>query len=138
MTRLEEILKRCEAATKGPWVVIGEDDNGKGQFLVHSNTQQAGCNEEDSGHGTIGHTEAVFQITDASYGYASNYHENADFIAHARQDLPLVVQALQKAVGYIKYDTCTCDYQHQYTCEKCETVAEIEALVGDAKDAQRR
>lgn len=137
MKRLEDILARCEAATKGPWIVIGEDDDGKGQFLVHSNTEQAGCDEEDSGHGTIGHTEAVFQITDASYGHAGNYHENAEFIAHARTDLPLVTKALQKAMEALRNRIPRESAYNQLWDETAQfaasTLAEIEALLGETK-----
>lgn len=38
-------------------------------------------------------------------------------------------QALQKAVEYIEKETCICESIEQYTCEKCETLAEIKTLL---------
>ncbi len=101
MTRLLEILKRCEAATPGPWETYGQDDDGKGQFVA-SKTTHSGCGEDDNSHSTIGACAPkkvfTFEVVDASYGHACNYHENAEFIAHARTDLPLVVRALKVAI----------------------------------------
>lgn len=95
-TILAEIKAREAAATPEPWHVQGRDDDGKGQFIVQALTA-VGCDEDDNEHGTVGNT--VFQNNDVSYGYSCNYHDNAEFIAHARTDLPRLVKALEKAIA---------------------------------------
>lgn len=103
MKKLDEILKRCEAATPEPW--------------------QLRCLTTPSG-------ATVYQI---GLGQCTLENEiyNGDFIAHARTDLPLVVKALQKAMAYIKNDFCICESIEQYTCEKCEILDEINKLLDE-------
>lgn len=110
MKRLDDILKRCEAAPRGPLEIIGLKD---------------------------APVEAV------------------EFYAHARTDLPLVVEALQKAlralnITYAKVDSSfikvlsqpsSIKLYLQLTVEELmhrrkyalKCIAEIEALLGNGK-----
>jgi hypothetical protein len=78
---LEEIKARCEAATGGPWI-------------IHP---QRGCAEGDLG---------IFTRPETGYGlgviwgslaeYEDNAENNAEFIAHAREDVPALVDEVER------------------------------------------
>lgn len=89
---IRELRGRCDKATPGPWSVSGNDDDGKGQFIVYSTEAHSGTDEEDYEHSQI------CQMNDASYGYACNYHKNSEFIAHARMDLPTALKVIEKLI----------------------------------------
>lgn len=93
----KELLELESKATPGPWAIEGYDDDGKGQFLIQAKTA-VGCDEEDNEHGTVG-----FQMSDASYGYAHNYHDNPQLIVAARNHIRALCEALIEAnVALIK------------------------------------
>lgn len=106
MKRLDEILKRCETATPGPW--------------------HEGCATVMSDKGSIiadfcGHNQEIIKAG-----------EDSIFTSHARTDLPLVVEALQKALTALNAYATVEELMHRgkyaLTC-----IAEIEALLGNGK-----
>lgn len=74
-TYLEEVRKRCNAATKGPWISFleGRDHLG-GDSVI--------------GRG-IDRSEDDLYLTGGSA-------EDQDFIAHARQDIPLLLDEIER------------------------------------------
>jgi hypothetical protein len=81
MPRLDEIKARCDAATEGPWGV--EIDGGillgKAYRIV-------------AGEKTIIH-EGRWQD---GISYGDMTHENATFIAHAREDIPWLIAEVER------------------------------------------
>lgn len=113
MKRLDEILARCEAATPGPW----ESTSSLPVYAVS------------------GPTYDVVSATGREYRRRFGWHgcefEDAEFISHSRTDLPLVVQALKKAVAMLQYTIGpTRDVKTQ---KILDTLAEIEKILGDGK-----
>lgn len=76
VAELDEILRRCEAATAGPWVsyVEGRDHTSGSSFIMTGPSENRGEDIELSG---------------ASQA-------DLDFIAHARQDIPRLVQEVKR------------------------------------------
>jgi hypothetical protein len=72
---LEEVRQRCEAATPGPWVsyVEGRDHLGGDSVIVR---------------GTDGTDEGLY-LTHATVA-------DQDFIAHARQDIPTLLDEIER------------------------------------------
>ncbi len=122
MTRLDEILKRCEAATAGPWR-FGLDTPSRG--YLHANKIILADNV---------------------------YMKEGEFISRARTDLPLVVAALQKAVKALtdidhemglSSEHCggTTGEKYKFALyvvyelrdRAAKTLAEIEKLLGESK-----
>lgn len=120
-SKLDDILKRCEAATLGPWdrgkKIRNEGDRYSTAFV--GTGLRPDCAEGYN-----------FQVRDA----------DAEFIAHARTDLPLVVEALKKAVeGLTQYADLNNYHQEapwetdvNVECGKKAraTLAEIEKMLG--------
>lgn len=75
MSRLDEIRARCEAATKGPW---------RCEIETH------GCHWLFDGLGTV---LCYLKWEDA---------DDAEFIAHARADLPALLAVATAAAEYMK------------------------------------
>jgi hypothetical protein len=73
---LEEIQKRCDAATPGPWksFVEGRDHTSGGCFIMTGSAEKR-CNDIELSGATI---------------------EDQDFIAHARQDIPRLIREIER------------------------------------------
>lgn len=80
MTKLEEIQARADAATDGPWAAAKSAD-GYGKKVL--GPRRAG----DLGQGLVTLMKPIFWNTESA--------RNAEFIAHARQDVPKLVTALR-------------------------------------------
>ena len=113
MEKLEQILKRCEAAAPGPW----RCQTGGYDIEVSS------VNEQMIIHSVNGH-KAIRLLED-----------DGEFIAHSRTDLPLVVKALQRAMDALEKMKCC---RHVEVCDETancsirrEALAEIEAMLGE-------
>lgn len=79
---LEEIKARCEAATEGPWVV---NEEAFFEVWIHPQTAMiARLSPQD----------------DFSFGKTSCFR-NATFIAHARQDIPALLELVEKQARLI-------------------------------------
>ncbi|WP_324271507.1 hypothetical protein U7118_07460 [Bacillus subtilis] len=85
--KLEEIRKRAEAATEGPWKFCG---NKWGDLAVYSPSIRAGMNNG----GEIAELEGAL-LTDA------------DFIANARQDIPALLDHIAELEAELKAACCT-------------------------------
>lgn len=83
-TKLEEMRKRCEAATPGSWAIERYDaDNGYIHFSVNDQEMQqvAFCHEDM---------------------HPKTYRADAAFIASARQDMPALISALEVCLGALE------------------------------------
>ena len=116
MNRLDEIEARTTAATEGPWW--------KNQY----SDEWEVCGHEDScGNPYLVASEA--------------YREDAEFIAHARQDVPALVAALRAVVAIHRPVTVPGEvfgtWGETKQCEDCEqrwpcnTLDAIHRLLGD-------
>ena len=77
MSRLDEIRARCEAATKGPW---------RCEIETH------GCHWLFDGLGTV---LCYLKWEDA---------DDAEFIAHAREDLPALLAVVEAAAEWLAHE----------------------------------
>ena len=93
--RLDEIQARANAATEGPWAVRGDEDYG---YEVH------GQREASSIPGVWRPTEVC----------GPGEERNAEFIAHARADVPALVAALRAVLDLHRKGTI---YYHADHCE---------------------
>jgi hypothetical protein len=76
---LEEVKRRCDLATPGPWISFIEGrDHTSGQSFIRR---------------TIDDTEVDHDLY--LYGAAVTAHDY-DFIAHARQDIPLLLDEISR------------------------------------------
>ncbi len=129
MTRLDEILKRCEAATPGPWE------------LDYGNWEVESKHPEHRRHAICGVDWSCRGFNEEE-GKIHPY-QDAEFIANARTDLPLVVAALKKAVEAleivksISYESKRAIKDHvlRHSLTEIEegtnqTLAEIEKMLG--------
>ena len=74
-TYLESVRRRCEAATKGPWVSLIEGhDHTSGDSVIL--------------RGPTGLEEDLY-LTGGTF-------EDQDFIAHARQDIPILLDEIER------------------------------------------
>ncbi len=79
---LDEAQQRADAATEGPWHGYGLDPNGA--YFVHGGTE------------AVGYFAADPIVTEGAI------EEDAEFIAHARTDLPRALAALRAVLGLHK------------------------------------
>ncbi|RQT01756.1 hypothetical protein [Burkholderia contaminans] len=79
---LNEIEARCKAATPGPWVsyVEGRDHESGSNFIM---TGPEGARGED------------IELSGASIA-------DQDFIAHARQDVPMLISEIKRLMEILK------------------------------------
>ncbi len=93
--RLEEIRRREEAATPGPWESkcrsVGNEENDPAwpetdflQFHVH---------------GTDGSEDEVAGPKEVTWGRGDFYGRDADFIAHTREDIPWLLAEVERLEG---------------------------------------
>ena len=88
-SKLEEIKSRCEAATKGEWTHGYKDGSGK-------------VGEDDEGGHILGGNYQYLIVRGGREDYLKYgvlAEKDAEFIAHARQDLPWAVGKLEEARG---------------------------------------
>lgn len=73
---LQEIRRRCDAATPGPWqsFIEGRDHTSGSSFIMTGRGKGRGCDIELNGATTADH----------------------DFIAHARQDIPRLLDEIAR------------------------------------------
>lgn len=111
MTNLQEIEARAEAATPGPWE----------WWSSCSHWRLTGADGKDGG---------VIHAYKASDGFpcVSVSEEDRDFIAHARQDIPLLLSELRK-LDEMLTDTCA---------ERDAIKAEVEQLYSELRKARER
>jgi len=79
--KLDEIRARCEAATPGPWHYVSQHKE-INEKLMDTDENGAVVGELPNGIAEI---------------YPINRQSNAEFIAHARQDIPDLLSALENA-----------------------------------------
>lgn len=120
MTRLEEIKKRCEEATEGPWF----DDR---------TTKAIKVSAESSAFSRGKFNIATYPTrTNQSLVSHQEWEGNAKFIAHSRQDIPWLVvevERLQRENQVIKKMFC------EETKERFEKMMqETIKVVGDKGD----
>ena len=109
--RLSQIKARCDAATEGPWVMVhGDDEYSMNLYCVapKSIAHKVDTEENVALDGVICGT--LVQVP-KTIGHNSNelnevigpkWEENADFIAHAREDVPFLlneIERLNKMIG---------------------------------------
>ena len=96
---LDSVAQRAEAATKGPWVSM-RDGNQYVNTRYLPTAQVVGASRVD---GIVRpwnpHALIAFGFKPQEYETARFHDADADFIAHARTDLPRLVQMLRLAVG---------------------------------------
>lgn len=117
MSILDEIQARANAATEGPWAVEVDAEGFDGASVLI----------DDSGWGTAYICQGLHQ--GESEGVA-----DAEFIAHAREDVPKLVAAL-RAVIDLHTSVAPTPSQPWVTCEGCTNGANypcptIQALNG--------
>ena len=80
---LNEIRRRCEANTKGPWIsfVEGRDHSSGDSVIVRG----------------VNGAESDLYLTGAT-------KEDQDFIAHARQDIPLLLNEIERLRRLVLYE----------------------------------
>lgn len=125
MGRLEEISERCHTATQGPWFwteVDGDDECPVAKSL------NSGSVQSDDGLG-VPVASAVLWVDDTSETavIASNYgaHNPAprgwrdfSFIAHARTDMPWLIEMLQRGLSFASHKE-SCDLIAKVPSQKC-------------------
>lgn len=99
-TRLTEIKKRCEAATE-PYDAIDLRNE-----VIESGTGLS-----------IGRQEPLYLFANEA---------DPKFIAHARTDVPMLLQMLFKTIRLVEKHGCFCE--DEYTCFGCEWQPELEKI----------
>lgn len=111
--RLDEIQARADRATKGPW-----------------DAYSVPASRREAGYSAVGVSDTEVQVTRDVGGWF-----DADFIAHARGDVPRLVAALRGVLATHQEDTCKC-CQCGAACRECRapwpcpTVREITEALG--------
>jgi hypothetical protein len=80
---LDEIMARCEAATPGPWVRVDPTDKGQ-EYII-------GTVDEDEEYG--GWSSPIITCDSGVYGPRP---PDAEFICHARTDIPALVERVRE------------------------------------------
>lgn len=108
--RLAEIRARAEVATEGPWIVDPDESRG----VMHPD-------KPDGFDGVM-----IAYLTDHDAGMFPREHNGA-FIAHARQDVPQLVKALQAVleVHSPRRSGSPRDEIHWAVCASCISYAGI-------------
>lgn len=114
--RLEEIKQRLENATPGPWIAQngGEGDDTSIWFVSTKDSQPK-----------------TWQAV-AECGFSLPF-SNADFIAHAREDIPFLLAEIER----LKTDL---NYQRQYADEKWQNhqmTTAVEAFKAEVERLKR-
>lgn len=102
MTRLDEIREREKKATKGPWKADGK--------IVRPISEEI-------------KRRAPIAMTDCSHGIGQagvSDENNADFIAHSREDIPYLLERLEAAEEALR-GQCDCNSSFGGPlCDSCE------------------
>ena len=131
MTRLDEIEARANAATEGPWEWEGE---AKAEWEIGANSLVPSRRPDDPVLYGYGYDASGIEVKTPA---------DAEFIAHARTDVPALVAALRavlelharsdhtRSIGFPRADRdehyCLADQQ----AWPCTTVAAIHRHLGD-------
>lgn len=115
--KLDEIKKRCDAATSGPWRAMHGDSYSAYPSVMRQNGPHFTLLDAAEPDGE--NAEADFRYPGAD--------ADADFIAHARTDVPALAQALEVAVKALNDNSprwaerdCMCDPKRLGTrCHRC-------------------
>lgn len=91
--KLEEIKERCEKATEGPWADYVYRDR---LFVKHNP-------ENNSVFDICTMTPQNYKLSDLSEKYT--YENDAKFIAHARTDVPMLLEVVESLIKTIEHST---------------------------------
>jgi len=105
--RLAEIRAREAAATPGHW---GTDYDGNGTYYVHSRLRT------EPGTGMV--SDGVVARLQGEHGDGQTYH-NARFAAHAREDVPFLLDRVAELEGLVRdlTDPDPCHFDHHGYCQ---------------------
>lgn len=114
--RISEIDKRCEKATPGPWPFVGGMNHSSGDRCAKSHEEVVAEFRRLIETGPVGGAWCVAcfnrdnqdeSLLVAITGNGPTSHENAKFIANARDDIPWLLSQLREAREQLKdYRTC--------------------------------
>ena len=125
MNRLNEIEARANAATEGPWEWEGE---AKAEWEIGANSLVPSRRPDDPVLYGYGYDASGIEVKTPA---------DAEFIAHARTDVPALVAALKKVLELHQETTISLGHgllQRQCVCGSawpCLTVAAIRRHLGD-------
>ncbi len=108
--RIKEIQDRVDKATAGPWIYLFGDN------YVYTKLED-GCRG--------------MAISRVDYG---NQQDNAKFIAHARQDLPFLLAALQEAQAENKKLCYTLDIAGEENCTLSNVISSKEDKIAELEE----
>lgn len=134
MSRIDEIQARCDKATTGPWFAVESDDGHEirmGDYLASYNELRRG--------GLLSHhiieynhnCEYDDEIEDdhPANQQAEEANANAEFIAHAREDIPWLLSELARKDEEIEMLTAQLEQYRQ--AEDDGRLARLPCKVGD-------
>ena len=110
MNRLDQIEARANAATEGPWLVNGPDEqwaviSSGSDSVLHSYMRcRPDCEGCECGESVA---EVAIEL------------EDAEFIAHARTDIPALTAAVRDVLALHWEATCSRGYPQAY-CVDCD------------------
>ena len=113
MNRLDEIEARTNAATEGPWEWEGE---AKGEWEIGANSLVPSRRPDDPVLYGYGYDASGIEVSNDA---------DAQFIAHARQDVPALVAALRAVLNlHFKAQPIPAAFGTQEGGDYCVTCAE--------------
>ena len=99
--QLAEIKARCEAATEGPWRAVRNTGvRNDGGYVVFSKAKPSHYPGQDERH-------------EREIG---EWHANLDLIAHARQDLPVCLDEIERLQKVVDASKQCCAFE----CDECD------------------
>ena len=122
MNRLDEIEARTRAATEGPWEWEGE---AKSEWEIGANSLVPSRRPDDPVLYAYGYDASGIKVENPA---------DAEFIAHARQDVPALVAALRAVLelhAETPYGCAVCEEQNWALPWPCPTVAAIRQHLGE-------
>lgn len=135
MNRIRDIKRRAEKATKGPWFATDTEKEPQCVEVEDSAWEYRGLSGTDGdGKWTVSDsTEFAGWRHDGGYGGYGITKTNAEFIAHAREDIPLLLAKLEEAARLLRRSerlACFMDCQMEGLHPKCICV-EIAAFLNE-------
>lgn len=88
--QLKAIRERANGATPGPWEFESGDRDGPSDKVIWSPTSMVGRDEEDEPY------NLVCTLPNDSYGYSHKYYDDGPFLTHARTDVPLLLDEIDR------------------------------------------